>query len=96
MLAVVGTALGLGIFRPFEGWVFTLFQSMVVIATLGNLLSFAGHRRVFPLIIGLVSPALIFFALYVRFNQLFLYLGLIALAAASILSYLANRQCARC
>ena len=96
MLAVVGTALGLGIFRPFEGWVFTLFQSMVVIATLGNLLSFAGRRRVFPLIIGLVSPALIFFALYVRFNPLFLYLGLFGLAAASVLNYLANRQCARC
>jgi mercuric ion transport protein len=92
MLAVVGTALGLGFFRPFEGWVFIAFQILVVIALLGNLLSFVRHRRAFPLIIGLAGPLLIFFSLYVRFNQILLYLGLIGLAASSILNYMANRQ----
>jgi len=96
MLAVAGTALGLGIFRPFEGWIFILFQIVVVIAILGNLISFARHRRVFPLIIGLASPLLIFVALYVRFNQLLLYLGLFGLAAASVLNFFTTRQCVRC
>jgi MerC mercury resistance protein len=96
MLAVVGTTLGLGVLRPFEGWVFIVFQILVVIAILGNILSFVRHRRTFPLIIGLSGPLLIFFALYVRFNQLLLYLGLFGLAAASILNFIANRQCARC
>jgi len=96
MLAVVGTALGLGIFRPFEGWVFTVFQILVIIAMSGNIVSFFRHRRVIPLMIGLASPLLIFFALYIRFDQLLLYLGLLGLAAASVLNFIANRQCARC
>ncbi len=96
MLAVAGTALGLEIFRPFEGWIFILFQILLVIAMLGNLISFARHRRVFPLIIGLASPLLIFVAFYVRFNQLLLYLGLFGVAAASVLNFFANRQCVRC
>lgn len=96
ILAVVGTALGLGIFHPFEGWVFAVFQILVVIAMLGNMLSFFRHRRLFPFIIGLAGPLLIFVALYVRFNQLFLYLGLFGLAAASVLNFFTNRQCVRC
>jgi len=95
-LTVMGAALGFGIFRRFEGWVFTVFQILVVVAMLGNILSFFRHRRAFPLIIGITGPLLIFFALYARFNQLLLYLGLFGLVAASVLNYVANRQCARC
>jgi mercuric ion transport protein len=86
VLAVVGTALGLGIFDPFEGWVFIMFQILVVVAMLGNLLSFIRHRRTVPLIIGLAGPVLIFFALNIWFNQLLLYIGLFGLAAASVLN----------
>lgn len=96
MLAIASTALGFGIFRPFEGWVFTVFQLLVAVAMLGNILSFFRHRRAFPLIIGLAAPLLIFFALYLRFNQLLLYLGLFGLVAASVLNYVANRKCTRC
>jgi mercuric ion transport protein len=96
MLAVVGTTLGLGVLSRFEGWVFIVFQVLVVIAILGNILSFVRHRRAVPLIIGVSGPLLIFFALCVRFNQLLLYIGLVGLAAASILNFIANRQCARC
>jgi mercuric ion transport protein len=96
MLAVVGTALGLGILSPFEGWVFVVFQIFVAAAVFGTVFSFVRHHRVFSFIIGLTGPALIFFALYVRFSQALLYLGLFGLAAASALNYVANRQCARC
>lgn len=96
ILAVVGTALGLGIFHPFEGWVFVAFQVLVFIALVGNIFSFFCHRRVFPLILGVASPALIFFVLYVWFNQPLLYLGLLGLAAASVFNYIASRQSVRC
>jgi mercuric ion transport protein len=95
MLAVVGTPLGLGIFRPFEGWVFIVFQILVVIAMAGSILSFFRHRRLVPLMAGLIGPLLIFLALYLWFNQFLLYLGLFGLAAASVLNFIANRQCAR-
>ena len=80
VLAVVGTALGLGIFRPFDGWVFVVFQILVLIALVGNILSFSRHRRVLPLILGTISPTIIFSVLYVRFNQPLLYVGLCGLA----------------
>jgi mercuric ion transport protein len=96
MLAVMGTTLGLGIVRPFEGWTFIVFQILVVIAALGNILSFLRHRRTLPLLIGLTAPAIIFFAMYLRFSQPLVYLGLFGLAAASMLNYVANRQCERC
>jgi mercuric ion transport protein len=96
MLAVVGTALGLGIFRAFEGWVFIVFQTLVVLALVGTVLSFLRHRRLIPLIVGLSGPLLIFLALYFGFNQFLLYLGLFGLIAASVLNFLANRQCTRC
>jgi len=96
MLAVVGTALGLGIFRPFEGWVFIVFQTLVVLASVRTVLSFLRHRRLIPLIVGLSGPLLVFFALYFWFNQFLLYLGLFGLIVASVLNFLGNRQCARC
>ena len=92
----MGTILGLGIFQPFEGWVFIAFQILVAIAVVGNIVSFVRHRRTFVLTAGLAGPALICFALYVRFNQFLLYLGFFSLAAASVLNYIANRQCTRC
>ena len=96
MLAVVGTALGLGIFRPFEGWVFIVFQTLVVLASVRTVLSFLRHRRLIPLIVGLSGPLLVFFAIYFWFNQFLLYLGLFGLIVASVLNFLGNRQCARC
>jgi mercuric ion transport protein len=94
LVAVAGTAVGLGIFQPFEGWVFIVFQLLVMIAMLGTILSFLCNRRFFPLIIGLAGPALIFVSLYVRFSQLLLYVGLFDLVIASVLNFLVNRQCA--
>jgi len=96
MLAIVGSALGLGVLQPFEGPVFLLFRILVLVSLAGNVVSFARHRRFLPLIVGVASPLLIFFTLYVQFNQLILYSGLIGLAAASVLNFVANRQCTRC
>ncbi len=96
VLAVVGSVLGLGVLHRFEGSVFLVFQILVLLALAGNVASFLGHRRILPLIVGVVSPLIIFFALYVQFHPLMLYLGLFGLAAASVLSFIANRRCARC
>ena len=44
LLAIVGATLGLGVLSPFEGWVFVLFKSLVLVALAGNVLSFLHHR----------------------------------------------------
>jgi hypothetical protein len=96
MLSVASTALGFGIFRPFEGWVLTVLRVLVVVPMLGNILSFFRHRLAFPLIIGLAGFLLTFFALCVGFNQLLLYLEPFGHVAAWVLDYVANQQCVRC
>src|SRR5207247_1102039 len=72
VLAVVGSVLGLGVLHRFEGSVFLVFQILVLLALAGNVASFLRHHRILPLIVGVVSPLIIFFALYVQFHPLIL------------------------
>ena len=96
MLAVVGSALGLGALHPLEGKVFLVFQILVAIALLGNVISYFKHRKTLPLLIGIISPGLIFFALYIRFHPVIIYSGLSGLAVASVMNMIANRRCKKC
>ncbi|MDT8303369.1 MAG: MerC family mercury resistance protein [Sedimentisphaerales bacterium] len=96
MWAVVGSALGLGILHPFEGKVFIVFQLLVAVALVGSIISYFNHRKVLPLLTGTISPALIFFGLYVFFHPVIVYSGLFGLAVGSIMNLIANRRCKRC
>ena len=96
LLGVAGTALGLGFLRPFEGVLMYVFQILVFIALIGNIFAFANHRRVIPLLIGIVSPGAIFWAFYIQFNYGLVYTGLFGLAVASVLNYVAQRRCKTC
>ncbi len=96
MLAVVGSALGLGVLQPFEGKVFFVFQLLVLLALAGNVISFFTHRNVLALTVGTAGPVLIFFALYIHFHPAVLYAGLFGLIAASTLNIIAKRRCRKC
>lgn len=96
LLAVVGGAFGLGVFQPFEGIVFLVFKTFVFLALIGNIFSYFKHRKFIPLIVGILSPLLIFSAIYFYFKPILIYTGLFGLLAASILNFFADRQCASC
>ena len=96
MLAVVGSALGLGVLRPFEGKVFLVFQGLVAVALIGSIISYFSHRKILPLLIGVISPGLIFFALYVHFHPVVIYAGLAGLVIASVMNMIAKRHCRKC
>jgi len=93
MFAVVGSALGLGFLRPYEGWVILAFRILVLGALIGNVVSFLNHRNKITLLIGVGSPLLIFFSLYIYFNSVLIYSGLFGLVIGSILNTIYNRQC---
>jgi len=93
MFAVVGSALGLGFLQPYEGWVFLAFRILVLIALIGNIISYLNHQNKIALIIGVGSPLLIFFSLHIYFHPILMYSGLFGLLIASILNYIFNRQC---
>ena len=96
LLAVVGATVGLGVLRPFEGVVFLVFRVLVGIAFIGNILTYFNHRQILPLILGVLSPLLIFFTFYVYWNTFVLYAGLFGLLITSVLNSVANRKCKTC
>ena len=96
MLAVVGSALGLGVLHPFEGKVFLVFQLLVIVALLGSVTAYFNHRKILPLLIGVISPCLVFFALYIHFHPVIIYSGLSGLAVASVMNMIARRRCRKC
>ncbi len=96
MLAIVGSAVGLGVLHPFEGKVFLVFQLLVGVSLIGSFISYFNHRKILPLLIGAISPGLIFFALYIRFHPVIIYSGLFVLAVASVMNMIANRHCKKC
>lgn len=96
LLALVGSTLGLGFLRPYEGILMYVFQGLVLVSLLGNILSFRSHGRIVPLIVGVASPILILFAFYVTFAPALLYIGLFGLLLTAIMNSIANRRCKSC
>lgn len=96
LLGIVGATLGLGFLRPYEGIMMYVFQGLVFLSLIGNILSYLKHRRVIPLTIGILSPLVIFFAFYIRFSNVLIYSGLAGLLVAIILNYWADRRCTSC
>lgn len=93
LLGIVGSAVGLGVFKPFEGIVFYVFQVLVLIGLIGNVSAYFNHRKIFPLVIGVGSPILIFFSLYGIYLQWILYAGLFGMMAAAILNFSTIKRC---
>ncbi len=96
LLGIVGTALGLGILRPYEGVLMYVFLGFVLIALLGNIIAFRVHRNALVLLIGVISPILIFFSFFIHFSYGLIYAGLTGLSLASVLNYLKGRKCQNC
>lgn len=93
LLGIVGSAVGLGVFKPFEGIAFYVFQGLVLLALIGNISAYLNHRKIFPLVIGVGSPLLIFFSLYGIYLTWVLYTGLFGLLAAAVLNFFTIKRC---
>src|SRR5712692_420819 len=88
LFAIVGSALGLGALRPFEGYAMYALQAFALLALGGNVLAYRGHGSIGPLIIGLLSPALILFGYWVRFSPGLIYAGLFGLLSAAVWNFI--------
>ncbi|MBI1921975.1 MAG: MerC family mercury resistance protein [Geobacter sp.] len=96
LLAAAGSVVGFGALHPYEGKFLYLYQLFILVALVGLVLSFRRHRKAAPLVTGILSAVLIFYAFHIRFNEMLNYLGLVGLLGASALNYLENRRCTRC
>lgn len=96
LLAALGAALGLGALQAWRGYMDYAIQGFVLISVAGSAFAFRQHRQAWPLVIGLASAAVIFFAFYVSNHVALIYTGLAGLAVASIWNVVANRQAGSC
>ena len=96
LLAAVGAALGLGTLQVWRGYMDYAIQGFVLISAVGSAFAFRQHRQAWPLAIGLISAATVFFAFYVNYHVALIYAGLAGLAVASIWNIVAKRQANSC
>ena len=95
-LATAGAAIGLGIFVKYEGLIMQIMKLLVFLALVGNVIAYLNHKKIFPLILGIVSPLLIFYVFYINFIQIIIYVGLAGMFVASALNFYENRKCGAC
>ena len=95
-LALVGAALGLGIFAPYERYIALGVQALYVIALVGQGLAYRSHRNKWLLSLAVGNTALMFIAYYVIPSSILLQISLLGLVAASIWQVVEARRCAKC
>ncbi len=82
-LALVGAFLGLGAFGAFESQLFVAAQVLVVVAVVGQGLSFLRHRNVWLLAAAIASGAAVFAGLYWARSEALMYAGFAGLIVTS-------------
>jgi hypothetical protein len=94
--ALIGAALGLGVFAPYEGWVALLVQALFILALIGQLFAYRVHKNKWLLSLAIVTTALLFVGYYVIPSSILLQVSLIGLIAGSVWQVLEMRRCAKC
>ena len=95
-VALVGAAVGLGAFAPFEGYIAIGVQVLFVLAFLGQILAYPRHRNRWLLGFSAVTTVLLFVAYYVLPSSILLQVSLAGLVAASVWLVVESRRCAKC
>jgi mercuric ion transport protein len=95
-LALIGAALGLGIFAPYERYLALGVQVLFVLALIGQGLAYRAHRNKWLLSLAIGTTTLMFVAYYVIPSSILLQASLAGLVGASIWQIFEVRRCAKC
>jgi hypothetical protein len=93
-LSLIGSILGLTFLAPYETYILYAMQALVVIAFLGSIIAYRGHRKVLPLILSGLSTVAVLYALNTDMNVKILYTGLAGLIAVAIWNSVEAKRCA--
>jgi hypothetical protein len=90
------SALGFGSVELFGGYTWYIFQGLVALALFGQFWSYSEHKNIFPLLIALISSALIFGSYHFYFSRPIIYSGMFGLLIATVVNHFAKRQAKSC
>lgn len=95
-LALVGSAIGLGVLAPFESYVAIVVQILFIVALVGQVFAYRQHRNGWLLALAVFTTLLLFTGYYVVPSSLLLQLSLVGLAISSVWLVVEQRRCAKC
>jgi len=93
-LSLIGSILGLSFIAPYETYVLYVIQGLVVVALIGGIIAYRGHRKFFPLAISVIATLLVLYSLNTDLDTRPLYAGLTGLIVAAIWNSIEARRCA--
>jgi len=94
LLAVTGSAVGLGVLAPVEGALIYVFQGLVLLALVGNIVAYFSHKRLFLLGFGITSAITVLVGIYT--SEILSYIGLLGLVCAAVWNQIEKRKCRTC
>jgi MerC mercury resistance protein len=92
LFAALSAAVGLGALGQYETVVLYAFQGFALLSLIGLAFAVLRHRHFGPLVLGLLSVALLVYTFYYAFGAPTLYAGLFGLLAATIWNYFCSRS----
>lgn len=93
-LSLIGSILGLSFLAPYETYVMYVMQVLVVVALAGTAIAYRGHRKVLPLLLGIISTAAVLYAMNTNLNLYLLYGGLAGLLIVAVWNSIEAKRCA--
>ena len=95
-LALLGAAVGLGAFSPFERYTAFVVQGLFVLAFIGQAIAYRRHRNKWLLGFAALTTATLFTGYYLIRSSTLLEIALVGLVVASVWQYVEQRRCATC
>lgn len=93
-LSLLGAILGLSFLAPYEAYVLYAMQGLVVVALIGSVIAWRGHRKFLPLLLGIVSTLAVLYSLNTDMDVKILYSGLAGLLIVAVWNSIEAKRCA--
>src|SRR5688572_15241442 len=75
-LSLFGSILGLSFFAQYEGIIMYLIQGLVLVALVGSVIAYRGHRKILPLVLSVASTASVLYGMNTGLNIYYIYGGM--------------------
>ena len=92
-LSLIGSILGLSFLAPYQAYVMYAMQVLVVLALVGTVIAYRGHRKVLPLMLGILSTASVLYSVNTNLNIYLLYGGMAGLLTVAVWNSIEGRRC---
>src|SRR5690349_2379729 len=93
-LSLFGSILGLSFLARYESAIMYVLQGLVLLALVGSVIAYRGHRKRTPLILAILSTAAIIYGINTTLDIYFIYGGMIGLLIVSVWNSIESRRCA--